>query len=123
MQQKREAKKDDELKEVRSGPTISKNSARIVKNMNRAHRIEDQLLTQGNINQQRRKERKAREDKKAREEAARPRISIHSARFPDRGDVSERLYKQARDKQERESRQRRRMVHDEEMVRGSTDRP
>jgi len=58
IKEAQERKQQDELKEVRSGPTISKNSQRIVKNMNRAGRIEDQLLTAGTLNQQRRKDRK-----------------------------------------------------------------
>jgi len=101
LQQQQERQKAEEMKEVRSGPTISRNSARIVKQMNRATRIEDQLLTQGQMRTQKKKQE---QDLKAEmdRENRKPKISVHSAALERPGNVCDRLYNLAQEKQNKD---------------------
>eukprot|EP00658_Telonema_sp_P-2_P008001 TRINITY_DN12993_c0_g1_i2.p1 TRINITY_DN12993_c0_g1~~TRINITY_DN12993_c0_g1_i2.p1 ORF type:complete len:499 (-),score=173.17 TRINITY_DN12993_c0_g1_i2:160-1656(-) len=98
LQQQQEKQKRDEMAEVKSAPTISRNSARIVKQMNRASRIEEQLLTQGQLKSAKKKQEAELEEQMQRNKRT-PKISVHSAALERPGNVCDRLYLLAQQKQ------------------------
>lgn len=101
VQQQQEQQKAAEVAEVKSVPTISRNSARIVKQMKRATRIEEQLLTHGQIKSAKKLQEQALAEEQLRNKRT-PRISVHSAALERPGNVCDRLYMLAQEKQERQ---------------------
>ena len=76
---------------VQAGPRISRNSERLVKNMNRTRDIGDHLNAQAQVSERR---KKILRDKKIKEEKQQhiPTISVHSASLRREGKVGDRLY-------------------------------
>lgn len=100
LERAREEKETVKKAAVQAGPRISRNSERLVKNMNRTRSIGDHLHAQAQVTE-RRKEQLQQQKAKQEQHAHIPAISVHSASLHREGKVGDRLYNEWKEKEEK----------------------